>query len=628
MKSIFNRAPLLPNTCTPLSPGAIRPEGWLGAQLRAFEAAVCADLPRLFQGEGGWERELYAFETIVALAWTLENDALKEEAARRAEAILSSQNEEGWFGPEGDRDYWPRILALRALRLYFEATADRNVLKFMDAFFKYQYRTFATHPLNDLAVARGGDNILLALWLYNITGQSYLVELCRRLREQTLDWPNYFHTFPNAQPLSRSLRWPRLKEALYEEKAEPLEGEHRPYFHTQYQLTNGENIAVGLRTPGAINLFKSGFKEQGGFRFGWEKLMKYHGVAYGMFTADNHLNGSSPTQGTTLTAVAEMLSTLETLAGMGEMSREIPDICEKIAFNALPAAYSQDMRRVQRLEQANQMLISEEERAFYNAVPDALLYQPPFSFEAMRALGAWPKLVNHLWYATSDGGLWAMSYAPCCVRARLMDVPVRLHVSGGYPFQDTVRLEVAVKRPVEFPLYLRMPAWARQPMIYLPDGEIMQVRAGETACVRRRWQSGDEVRLELSASPHVSRGWYHQSAAVEMGPLLMALAPETHEGEGGCIETAEEWGWALVRDEPMKAVRTGEAEAPFKTGEPPLKVLAKAVPIEWKLSGASSAPVPILPRLNARETYTIELVPFGWTDLRIAQFPIGELRQE
>ena len=132
MKSIFNRAPLLPNTCTPLSPGAIRPEGWLGAQLRAFEAAVCADLPRLFQGEGGWERELYAFETIVALAWTLENDALKEEAARRAEAILSSQNEEGWFGPEGDRDYWPRILALRALRLYFEATADRNVLKFMD----------------------------------------------------------------------------------------------------------------------------------------------------------------------------------------------------------------------------------------------------------------------------------------------------------------------------------------------------------------------------------------------------------------------------------------------------------------------------------------------------------------
>ena len=628
MKSIFNRAPLLPNTCTPLSPGAVRPEGWLGAQLKAFEEAVCEDTQKLFEGEGGWERELYAFEALTILAYTQENAALKEEAARRAAQILASQDDEGWFGPEDLPDYWPRILALRALRFYFEATADRDVLKFMDAFFKYQYRSLSTRPLNDQAVARGGDNILLALWLYNITGQNYLLELCRRLREQTLDWPSYFHTFPNPQPLSRSLRWSRLKEALREEKDDPLEGEHRPYFHTQFCQTNGENIAIGLRAPGAINLFKSGFKEQGGFRFGWEKLMKYHGVASGVFTADDHINGSSPTQGTTLTAVCELLSTLETLAGMGDMPRDIPDIFEKIAFNALPAAYSRDMRRVQRLEQVNQALVSEEERAFYNAGADALLYQPPTSFEAVRALAAWPKLVSHLWYATSDSGLWAMSYAPCCVRARMMDVPVRLHVSGGYPFGDTVRVEVAVKRPVEFPIYLRMPAWSRQPMIYLPDGEIMQVRAGETACVRRRWQSGDVVRLEFNAAPHVSRGWYHQSAAVEMGPLLMALAPEPHDDGHGRIETAEEWGWALVRDEPMKAVRGEDFDIPFKGGEPPVKVLAKAVPIDWPLSGGSSAPVPILPRLNAKETYTIELVPFGWTDLRIAQFPIGELRQE
>ena len=406
MKAIFNRTPLIPNACTPLSPGAIRPEGWLGAQLKALEDAVCEDTQALFSGEGGWEREMYAFEALVLLAYTQENDALKEEVACRAGQILASQDAEGWFGPADEQGYWPRILALRALRRYFEATADRDVLRFMDAFFKYQHRTLATHPLGDAAVARGGDNILLALWLYNITGQNYLLELCRRLREQTLDWPNYFHTFPNPQPLSRTLRWPRLKEALYEEKTEPMEGEHRPYFHTQYYQTNGENIAVGLRTPGAINLFKSGFKEQGGFRFGWEKLMKYHGVASGVFTADDHINGSSPTQGTTLTAVCELLSTLETLAGMGDMPRDIPDIFEKIAFNALPAAYSRDMRRVQRLEQVNQALVSEEERAFYNADADALLYQTPTSFEAVRALAAWPKLVSHLWYATSDSGLW------------------------------------------------------------------------------------------------------------------------------------------------------------------------------------------------------------------------------
>ncbi|NLF27344.1 MAG: hypothetical protein GX592_05545 [Clostridiales bacterium] len=628
MKSIFNRSPLIPAPYAPLSLGSIRPEGWLGAQLEGLRASLSGREEQLFSGEGGWERELYAFDAISSIGWTLDDDMLKARAGEYADGLIASQGEEGWFGPANNRDYWPRILALRALRHHFEATADRNVLKFMDAFFKYQFRTLATHPLNDRAVARGGENMLVALWLYNLTGQAYLLELCRRLREQTLDWPNYFHTFPNTQSMGRTLRWARLKEALHEERNEPLEGDRRPYFRTQYHLTNAENIAMGLKTPGVINLFKSGFKEVGGFRFGWEKLMKYHGVAYGMFTGDDHLSGANPVQGTSLPAVAEMLNTLETLFSMGDLGKEIPDLLEKIAFNALPAAYSEDMRSVQRVLQANQALVSEDERGFYSAGADATLFLEALGFEAVRTLPAWPKFVQHLWAATQDGGLAALSYAPCLVRTRASGVPVKLRVATDYPFSDSVAIELSLKRPAEFPLYLRIPAWVRQPMIYLPDGEIMQVRAGETACVRRRWQTGDVVRLELNSTPRVVRGWYHQSAAVELGPLVMAFAPEPREGEGGRIDTAEEWGWALVRDEPMKAVREKGVERPFKRGEPPVKVLAKAVPIDWHLSGANSAPIPILPKLDARETYTVELAPFGWTDLRISQFPIGELRQD
>ncbi len=84
-------------------------------------------------------------------------------------------------------------------------------------------------------------------------------------------------------------------------------------------------------------------------------------------------------------------------------------------------------------------------------------------------------------------------------------------VSGNYPFSDAWRMEVSVRQAVEFPLYLRVPFWARQPMIFLPDGEIMQVRSGETTCVRRKWRTGDRVRLELPAAPRVKTHWYHQS---------------------------------------------------------------------------------------------------------------------
>ena len=74
-------------------------------------------------------------------------------------------------------------------------------------------------------MARGGDNMEVALWFYNLTGQKYLLELCKKLRAQTLDWPNYFHTFANTVPMSKSLKWDRLKEALEEERNEPRVGE-------------------------------------------------------------------------------------------------------------------------------------------------------------------------------------------------------------------------------------------------------------------------------------------------------------------------------------------------------------------------------------------------------------------
>jgi hypothetical protein len=234
--------------------------------------------------------------------------------------------------------------------------------------------------------------------------------------------------------------------------------------------------------------------------------------------------------------------------------------------------------------------------------------------------------VASLWYATSDGGLQAVSYAPCTVRAVLEGVPVRLSVAGSYPFSQSVEIRISVKKPCEFPLYLRMPFWTRQPMVFLPDGEIMQVRAGDTSCVRRRWRSGDVIRLELGTMPRLTK-WYHQSGAVELGPLLMALQPleqrERTEDDDWQVTAGSPWNWALVRDEPMKAVYSGARPGAFGNGEAPVKVLVKAVPVEWHMDGGSCASVPMVPAVKEKDAQVIELVPFGGTTLRIGQFPLG-----
>ena len=618
MKSFFNRAPLSQNTKVNLDPGKIRPAGWLKAEMVKQLSELGGAFDRALAGQD--ENAPAALDALVYMAFVLDDENLKAKAKYHIDRIMDSQDEEGWFGGKDNRDYLPLILLSDTVYAYFTATGDKRALLFLDGFFKYEYKNLSERPLTGRACALAADNMYVALKLYNITGQRYLIELCRRLREQMLDWTNIFHTFPNVSPMAKSMSRERLREGMESEKGD-LVGTDHPFFATYYHQSEGVNVASGLKAPGVVSLFKTGFKEINGFAYGWEKLMKYHGSALGMFSCDEHLNGTNPSAGVRTKAVSETLRSLETLLDIGNFGDNVSDILEKLAYNALPAALG-PKGRCQKLQQTNQLNCVRGGHNWYNSEDDANVFSGDFEREGLfDALSAQARFVSSLWQATSDGGLSAVSYAPCTLSHVIDSTPVKLRIETNYPFSDSVEISVGAKKPLEFPLYLRIPSWAVNPMIHLPNGEIMSVRAGETACLRQRWNGDGVIRLVLPGQCRV-RKWSRQSASVEVGPLLMALPLKAKTDDHREYRSSSDWAWALKADESMKLLEAQEDIRQFK-------VLAKFCRTDlWPKDGADAGTIPILPPCRKAEEETLELAPYCFTVLRLSQFPIAKMEEE
>ena len=639
-KVFFNRAPLPPSDYAPLPLTAVKPEGWLLEQLRTQAKGITGTLYKFWPdvsdecawlgGKGdAWERAPYYLDGLVPLAYLLGDEELIARAGKYIEWMLASQREDGFFGPKNNDDWWPRMVALKALIQYYTATTDERVPKFMLKYFAYEYKKLDEQPMIEWAVARGGDNMLCAIWLYNLTGAKFLLELCKKISAQTLDWGRFFNTFPFTRSMARHIPWAEM-EAGRAKEAE-LSGADRPYTRTQYHYSHVVNVGMGLKAPAMNYLVSGSSKDREAFYDGWQKLMRYHGVAMGMFTGDEHLAGNSPTQGTELCAVVETMFSLETLVwALGDLS--MGDKLEKLAFNALPATVKADMTSHQYLQQVNQVRASDEPRRWYNNANNSNTFglEPNFGCCTANMHQGWPKYAANLWMATRDDGLAALSYAPCTVRFRAGGQPVRLRVKTEYPFEDAVRIEVSVKASCRFPIYLRVPAWCN---------EFKAVCAGETASVKdgvakfeREWHTGDVIEISLPMTARATE-WFHQSRAVEYGPLLMALpiAEEWRVTKGRRyvsdyeVWPESEWNWALVDGGDLSARHIEKCGEAGFTGEAPVKLKVSAVRApEWGMDGASCANPPIGMKYSKGAEQEIELVPYGIAKLHVAQFPVAK----
>lgn len=93
------------------------------------------------------KRSYYA-KGLVGLAYTLDDEHLKNKAGVWFEALLATQRDDGSYGPR-KVDWWPRFVTNYLFRDYAEATRDERVEPFLARYYAYQAKILPNRPLKD-----------------------------------------------------------------------------------------------------------------------------------------------------------------------------------------------------------------------------------------------------------------------------------------------------------------------------------------------------------------------------------------------------------------------------------------------------------------------------------------------
>ncbi len=103
-----------------------------------------------------------------------------------------------------------------------------------------------------------------------------------------------------------------------------------------------------------------------------------------------------------------------------------------------------------------------------------------------------------------------------------------LGVHTGYPWSETVSMEVRGAPEHEWELSLRLPAWCREPAVALNGTAVEPGNRNGYATMTRRWASGDVVVLTLPMPAHCIAGHpfiesTRSSVAVVRGPIVYCI---------------------------------------------------------------------------------------------------------
>ena len=651
---VGNREPLTPSPFVKLPVGAVKANGWLGQTLELQRNGLTGQLGTISDwldkkdnawlaegGKHGWEEVPYWLKGYGDLAYLIEDEKMIEETKLWVSAIIKSQREDGFFGPgnpdaENGIDIWPNMLALFIVQSYYEYSDDPAVVEFMTKYFRWvetypEEKFLKTYWEN----SRAGDMLYSCFWLYNRTGDDFLLNVAEKIHRNTADWAQQ-STLPN---------WHNV------------------------------NIAQCFREPATWWMYsKDEAHRLATYNNFWLVRACYGQVPGGMFGSDENcrMGYIDPRQGVETCGMAEQMSSDAMLVRItGDPAWA--DHCEEVAMNTYPAAFMPDYRALRYLTAPNQVVSDSKNHSpgIQNAGP--FMMMNPFSSRCCQHnhTHGWPYYVENLWMATADRGLAAILYGASQVTAKVADgTEISIAETTQYPFEEEISFKISMPKSVEFPLYFRVPGWCENMAIFVNGKsvatDLSDEKTGENTppkpvsyvCISRAWCDGDTVAIKLPMTLQL-RTWQQNKNCVSInyGPLTFSLkiveryqpcsSSETAIGDSHWQDDADEslwpsyeiyadshWNYGLYTEgniaeflEHISIERRSDLTEnlyPWTQENVPIKLVTngKKIP-QWTLDQSGlCAPVPASPVTTPEPVEKIELIPRGAARLRISAFPV------
>lgn len=156
-------------------------------------------------------------------------------------------------------------------------------------------------------------------------------------------------------------------------------------------------------------------------------------------------------------------------------------------------------------------------------------------------------------YTRRDDGVDINLYIGSDVEIEVEGETLRLQQSGGYPWQDTVKITLETAKPVKTTLALRLPDWCASPQL-LVNGEPLELHGYvHRGYVRltRYWQNGDVLQLTLPMPVMRVKGnpllrHLAGKVAIQRGPLVYCLEQADNGSELHNLQLPADTSFKLI----------------------------------------------------------------------------------